>query len=90
MNYKQIVNSIIEELIRAGVVNKSALRDFEIKQRYHELLQQKDDSGCRKYTHKQVRNIVAEERNREHGDILSDKRIQAIIYSRANNDEAQK
>jgi len=63
-----LINDILEVLIRHNVVDQRALRNFQIRQRYYELYQ------IQKMKSKDARQILAEEFN------LGEKSIEYILY----------
>ena len=64
----ELINDILEVLIKHNVVDKRSLRNFLIRQRYSELY------GIQKMKSKDARRQIAEEFN------LGEKTIEYILY----------
>lgn len=64
----ELINDILEVLIKHNVVDKRSLRNFLIRQRYSELY------GNKKMKSKDARRQIAEEFN------LGEKTIEYILY----------
>jgi hypothetical protein len=71
---EELTKDLIEVLKKHNVVDEHSLRDFKIRQRYRELRSVKLDSGKKKYSCKQAREIIADE------FYISEKRVQGIVY----------
>lgn len=69
-----VEKDLIDIMLKHNVIDEISIRNFQIKQRYLQLLSLKDGSGKNQYSKNEIRHIIAEEYS------ISDRTVQRIIY----------